>query len=185
MEKLTEILTTKKLLLCLALSVGGYAFGRFSSPAKIEIKSVEVERFVEKKVEVVKYIRVKAKETKKNIVTEKTTETRPDGSSKIVEVTKDTTAETVKDTSKLAADSASSTDSEKRVEKSETRDNRDNTRIGALVSFNPNRLTFVGPIDHGFISFGGLIEKRIFGPIWFGGYITSALDIGLTTSLTF
>lgn len=168
MVKPTAINITLGLALCLGLS---FAAGRYTSPTKVETR--EVVRVETKTVEVE---RKRAK-----VRTEKVTETKPDGSQKVVEVITD---DSVTDRSK-------DTYEKKQVERvTITETKRANWQVSVLGTINHRRiLTFGQPISQmyglGVIGVGAHVQRRVLGPIYLGGYANTNGDLGVSLGASF
>lgn len=149
----------------------GYSIGRYFAPAKITEKIVEKE--VIKTVEVIKEVKVENKDVKTKIVIEE----KPDG-------TKTTTTE-IEDKTKTDT----TTDTAKTDESTKTKDTFKETvfakpqwRIGVLGGVSASSLNFT---ETPRLVYGGLIEKRIFGPVSAGVWATSSKDIGVLATWEF
>lgn len=168
-----------------SLLVGG-AFGRWITPEKIEIVKeqveVEIEKVVEKKVYVTKYVEKKTKKTVKH--TKKIT--KPDGT--VIEETSEKEEDTsVVDNSTKKEDS---TDSESTSEKSEkytkkVKNVKRKWHAVAMVGVDPDReINDISEFENK-MTYGAMVDYKLFGPISVGVYGTTAVEFGLTVGLDF
>lgn len=161
--------TKQKVIISIVLLAGAFAAGRFSLPAKIVEKEhiVYQDRIVESKSV--------ATDTTKNdnkVYTRTTTET-PDGTkTTTVKITNNDQIDS-KTTSKSNETNtiASDTTKEKTIEYS-----KDSLLISAAAKTN-----FTNPS----LSYGGIVNKRVLGPIYLGAFGFSDASFGMSVGLSF
>lgn len=163
--------SVKKGLIVLGIFVVGLAVGRFSLPAKVVEKEhiVYQEKIVEKKVDVTA---IKKKDNKTYVRIEKTS---PDGTKTVETRIVDTGTTDTTDTDKDQTDTAvSKTDDKSKVTTYDK--NGFLLSVGADNSFNRNPLM---------PSWGVLINKRLIGPFYLGGFVFTDGVYGLNVGLGF
>lgn len=176
----------------IVLFVGGLAVGRFGTPAKVETKTVTQVVEKEKIVEKIVYVKDTSEQDKTNDnkkqqihIIEKTL---PDGTktketfilnedTKYVEVDKssheDTTTDKVVDKEK---DTKTTTDTKTQTAVADW-------RISGMAGVNYGSVADMKLKDA--MIYGGVVEKRILGPIYMGGFGTTSKEVGLTLGLQF
>ena len=165
-------------LVTIAIAALGYGFGRFTAPSKVieieKIRTIEIEKIVEIEKEVIKEVTVE----NKNINTTTTITEYPDGRKETVITVVDlTTIGIEKDTEK---------DTERDMEK-DTTSSIDKTKI-TIYKKTQWKLTGLAGFELGNWTtpvYGALIEKRILGPIYVGGWALSNKTIGVGLSFEF
>lgn len=157
-------------LVALGLAALGYAFGRYTAPEKV----VEKEKIKVQTVEVVKEVIKEVKVENKNVNTRTRVVEYPDGRKEtITEVIDRTTVGTNTDTN---TDSNSSSTTEKEKEK---------ITINKKPDWKFTGLAGVEISDFGTPIYGGMVEKRILGPISVGVWGLSDKTVGGAISIEF
>jgi hypothetical protein len=176
----------------LVLFIGGLAAGRFATPAKVETKTeiqiVEKEKIVEKIV----YIKDTNENSKENTNTKQqihiVEKTSPDGTytketfilnedTKYVEVDKSTHEGQTTD---------KTTEKEKIVDV--TKDKTVTSavaewRLSGMAGLNYDKAYDLKLKDS--LVYGGIVEKRVIGPVYMGGWGTTSKEVGLSIGLQF
>lgn len=169
---------SKKIAIALAIALlVGYAFGRYTTPTKVEIKKEVVT--VEKKVldtEEMKRIELERNKKLRTITTEIT---RPDG-------TKEKTTRTVQVTStNKTTDKETKTheETEKETKQTESKlveNNRSGLTISAMAGLDVTNLSSPQkPV------YGGHIQKSLLGPIGIGAFGLTNGTCGMSVGLSF
>lgn len=163
---MSTIQTRTKILICVLVILGAYAFGRWSAPDHIKevIKTVEVE----KKHEVDSSKTDKKDRTKTTIIVT----TKPDGTKQSV-----TTISNDVDTTKTTASNETTVDSKS------SESSKEITRASSKVS-----IELIGAVDITKplgIDYGINLSKPVLGPITFDTFIYKSLRVGFGIGLTF
>lgn len=167
----------KKLAAGLALALlVGYAFGRWATPTKIEIKKEVVT--VEKKVvdtEELKRIELERNKKLRTIIVEIT---RPDGTKeKTTRHVESTTTNKTTDSDKKTREE---TEKETRVTESKLIENKSSVTISALAGLDVLNLGIpLKPV------YGGHVQKNVLGPIGLGVFGLSNGTCGMSLGLSF
>lgn len=160
--------TLKKVLLFVVVFTVGGAVGRFSLPVSV----VEKEKIVFQDKIVIKEVEKKSVDNKKNKTYIRIVTTKPDGTktveTRIVDLGEIVTIDTIQ---KLQ-DQSSTTVTEK--EKTTTY-SKDQYLISAGVSSH----------QWGVFGYGGMVQRRILGPIYIGAFGYSDMSFGLNVGLSF
>lgn len=148
---------TKVIIACAAL-LAAYAFGRFSAPEKVktEIKTVEVEKKAE------------STDANKHKETTQTTVTHKDG-------TTETVTKTVEDTSKKTKETDNLSLTQDKTKEIIYSSNPVNISVltGSTLSFSSNPIIY-----------GGMISRKIIGPVTIGIWGMSNRTGGFTLGLS-
>jgi hypothetical protein len=158
--------TKKSVIVVTLLLAVSFALGRYTVPAKTVVEEKLV--YVEKK-EKTKEVET---EKKKNVVTVKVEETKPDGTKTVTTRTEEKT-----DTTKFT-NTKESTHKQLTQESSKTTDSRDRVTISALLGISIPTAIDV-PI------YGASVSKPIVGPIALGVWGLSSGTVGVSVGLQF
>lgn len=164
-------------LVALALAGGGYALGRFTTPTKVETRTVEVTKIVEVEKEVVREVKGR------DIVWTRVVEVRPDGSSTTTE--REATKERVETETKR--DTETTTEATREATKVVTNAKpqwRASVLVGGSLAFPIRQVVSSVEVSP---AFGGHVERRLVGPFWVGawgvgaprGYAMGGLSLGV------
>jgi hypothetical protein len=161
-----------KKVVALALLVGAFAVGRYTTPGP-DVVIAESIRFVETKVE------VRVTEKAKDRIVYRDIITKPDGT-KIDRSIERTETETKKSTdTKTSTDAASDA-------KSSSTGYKPQWRVGALVGANVAGVRFDRPLGWDLLAAGAFAERRIAGPFYVGLWALSAgPSLGLSVTVEF
>lgn len=160
----------------------GLSIGRFTAPAVVTEKRVEVEKW--RDLDVLRYVETKAAETVKvetRVVYRDRIKYR-DGTERVIEIEKADTGEHSKESSSAAAERVVYREVEKRVEVEKRIEVRLNWRVGALVgaSLREPVLQLAGPLV-----LGVQAERRIVGGLSVGLWVNTSGAAGALVSLEF
>jgi hypothetical protein len=186
-----------KVLVVLALVIGGYAFGRYAQPAKVvvteRIVTVEKQVVVTQTVTQTKIQVVKVRDTQKDVHKVAVTETKPDGT-KVVTVTTDDKSKTQTDINKDATTDAQSKTLDKTLI-TQTDDKKTVTTYDKpawSLTLQPG-YEFGGTSQYNLLSkalpmapklmTGVGIEHRFIGPVFLGAWANTRLDAGISIRL--
>ena len=160
-----------KVLVVLGIFATGAAFGKFAGPSKVEYK----DKIVYQDKIVTQTDEDKTKDLNKNVVTTKTETDKPDGTKVIQTVTQDKSTLISSDkTDTKSTNTVNSTE-----EKSEVKIYSKNDWMLSVIA-TKDLSNLAAPF-----SFGGLIQRRILGPIYLGVLGTSNKEVGVGVGLSF
>lgn len=159
----------------LAALVCSFVLGYLAAPkaaARVEERVVEVEKVVEKRVE------VKVAAEAKRVVVYRERVVQPDGTRVEREIERADTVTKVE----VKMNTETKRDTKRDVERVEVA--RPDWRVGVLAGVDARQVSLV-PLSPGPLVFGGIVERRLVGPVSVGAWGLSSATFGVSVSVEF
>ncbi len=177
-----------KIAVYVAIGLGGLVVGRITAPESVRVeeklKTVEVEKQVVVTVEKVQVqvVRVKDSAVQDRYRREAKTVNSPDGTVTVTETEERNIDTVVKETENKTEVKVVEVEKQVIIEKEKI---VEKITTPVLPSWKVNAVATSQIYNLSNVSYGAQVERRIFGPIWVGGIVTSGGQVSATAGIQF